>query len=150
MIDRTEHLQDLRALEASEEALRQSEEQLKRITDQMPGMVFSLYQPREGPRRYHFVSSGVRDIYGFGPEDLMRDASLIITVSDFTANDLRRRFPAASRKIQRVYNGLDLARFARPEPRRDGVDRKQRNDRNDGDSGDDRQFGCDLEIGNLD
>ena len=47
-------------------------------------------------------------------DHLMRDASLVITVSDFTANDLRRRFPAASRKIQRVYNGLDLARFARP------------------------------------
>ena len=47
-------------------------------------------------------------------DHLMRDASLVITVSDFTANDLCRRFPAASRKIQRVYNGLDLARFARP------------------------------------
>ncbi len=60
-----------------QEALRQSEEQLKRITDQMPGMVFSLYQPREGPRRYHFVSSGVRDIYEFEPEDLLRDPMLI-------------------------------------------------------------------------
>lgn len=43
---------------------------------------------------------------------LMADASLVITVSDFTARDLRRRFPRAAGKIKRVYNGLDLARFA--------------------------------------
>ncbi|MFW2357870.1 PAS domain-containing protein [Hydrogenophaga sp.] len=60
-----------------QEALRQSQEQLKLVTDQMPGMVFSLYQPRQGPRTYHFVSSGVRDIYEFAPEDLLRDPMLI-------------------------------------------------------------------------
>ena len=43
---------------------------------------------------------------------LMDGASLAVTVSDFTANDLRRRFPGAAGKIKRVYNGLDLARFA--------------------------------------
>ncbi len=42
---------------------------------------------------------------------LMADASLVVTVSDFTAGDLRRRFPAAAGKIKRVYNGLGLARF---------------------------------------
>ena len=46
---------------------------------------------------------------------LMADASLVVTVSDFTARDLRRRFPAAAGKIKRVYNGLDLSRFAAPE-----------------------------------
>ncbi|MFN0130159.1 MAG: glycosyltransferase family 4 protein [Verrucomicrobiales bacterium] len=43
---------------------------------------------------------------------LMADASLIVTVSDFTAQDLRQRFPGASGRIRRVYNGLDLSRFA--------------------------------------
>ncbi len=43
---------------------------------------------------------------------LMADASLVVTVSDFTADDLRRRFPGAAGKIKRVYNGLDLSRFA--------------------------------------
>lgn len=42
---------------------------------------------------------------------LVSEASLIVTVSDFTAGDLRRRFPAAARRIKRVYNGLDLNRF---------------------------------------
>ena len=43
---------------------------------------------------------------------LMADASLIVTVSDFTANQLRERFPASATRIHRVYNGLDLAPFA--------------------------------------
>lgn len=45
---------------------------------------------------------------------LMADASLVVTVSDFTAADLRRRFPAAAGKVRRVYNGLDMERFAAP------------------------------------
>jgi len=47
---------------------------------------------------------------------LMDDASLVITVSDFTAGNLRDRFPSAAAKIKRVYNGLDLARFATADP----------------------------------
>jgi PAS domain S-box-containing protein len=61
----------------NQEALRRSEEQLRQITAQVPGMVFVLHVASDGRREYHFVSSGVRDIYGFGPEDLMRDPMLI-------------------------------------------------------------------------
>jgi len=43
---------------------------------------------------------------------LMADASVVITVSDFSRGDLARRFPGAADKIHRVYNGLDCARFA--------------------------------------
>ena len=42
---------------------------------------------------------------------LFRDASLITTVSDFTANQLRTQFPDAVPRVQRVYNGLDLQPF---------------------------------------
>ena len=61
----------------AQEALRDGQEQLKQITDQIPGMVFSLHQSHDGTRRYDFVSSGVRDIYEFEPEDLQRDPMLI-------------------------------------------------------------------------
>ena len=61
----------------AQEALRDGREQLRQITDQIPGMVFSLYQSHEGVRRYDFVSSGVRNIYEFEPEDLKRDPMLI-------------------------------------------------------------------------
>ena len=42
---------------------------------------------------------------------LARDASLIVTVSDYTAKDLRERFPASASRVHRVYNGLDLQPF---------------------------------------
>ncbi len=52
-------------------------------------------------------------------EDLMRDASLVVTVSDYTVADLKQRFPKSSGKIRRVYNGLDLAPFQVAGERRD-------------------------------
>jgi colanic acid/amylovoran biosynthesis glycosyltransferase len=45
---------------------------------------------------------------------LMADASLVVTVSDFTACNLHLRFPTSANKIKRVYNGLDLTRFSPP------------------------------------
>jgi colanic acid/amylovoran biosynthesis glycosyltransferase len=44
-------------------------------------------------------------------ESLFRDASLIVTVSDYTAEQLRQRFPHSAARVQRVYNGMDLAPF---------------------------------------
>lgn len=42
-------------------------------------------------------------------EQLMHDASRLVTVSEFTANYLRGTYPKAAGKVRRVYNGLDLA-----------------------------------------
>jgi colanic acid/amylovoran biosynthesis glycosyltransferase len=43
--------------------------------------------------------------------DLVCGATFIVTVSDFSANWLRREFPDAADKVYRVYNGLDLLAF---------------------------------------
>ncbi len=40
-------------------------------------------------------------------EDLMRAARFVVTVSDFSAARLRTRFPGATDKIYRVYNGVE-------------------------------------------
>lgn len=53
---------------------------------------------------------------------LARDASLIVTVSEYTARDLRTRFPDAARRVHRVYNGLDLEPFMKA---REGADRSR-------------------------
>ena len=60
------------------------------------------------------------DIFCEEPEDrdvrrdrLMGDASLVVTVSDYTAGYLRDRFPGAGQRVRRVYNGLDLLPFGR-------------------------------------
>ncbi|MDQ6625933.1 MAG: glycosyltransferase family 4 protein [Verrucomicrobiota bacterium] len=39
-------------------------------------------------------------------------ATAIVTVSDFSAAQLRERFPANRAKLHRVYNGIDVAAFA--------------------------------------
>jgi glycosyltransferase involved in cell wall biosynthesis len=42
---------------------------------------------------------------------LVEAAAAVVTVSDFSADDLRRRFPAAAAKIHRVYNGVNVEGF---------------------------------------
>ncbi len=55
------------------------------------------------------------------PSDLrakLAGAHHVVTVSDFNARHLRREFPREAGRVHRVYNGIDLDRFARhPGPR---------------------------------
>lgn len=69
-------VEDITAQVHAQDELRRSEEQLRLITSQVPGMVFVVHVAPDGRRQYRFVSSGIRDIYGISPEDLIRDASL--------------------------------------------------------------------------
>lgn len=41
-------------------------------------------------------------------------SDLVLGVSDFIAAGVRRRFPALAQRCSHIYNGVDLARFARP------------------------------------
>jgi len=43
--------------------------------------------------------------------DLLRDASFVVTVSDYSAKLLMHSFPDTAAKIHRVYNGIDLSLF---------------------------------------
>ncbi len=52
-------------------------------------------------------------------DQLMRDASLVVTVSDYTVANLQQRFGHAADKVKRVYNGLDLAPFRAAGEQRD-------------------------------
>ena len=59
----------------------------------------------------------------FAPRDfvvslpkLIQNGAAIITVSDYSANDLKARFPGSAAKIHRVYNGVDFSRFHPPDP----------------------------------
>jgi len=44
-------------------------------------------------------------------ETLLKDMSVAVTVSDYTAGWLRQNYPSEAGKVRRVYNGLDLAPF---------------------------------------
>jgi glycosyltransferase involved in cell wall biosynthesis len=50
---------------------------------------------------------------------LFDEAALVVTVSDFTARQLRQRFPSAATRVMRVYNGLDLEPFKQARARAD-------------------------------
>ena len=50
---------------------------------------------------------------------LFRDASLVVTVSDYTARQLKSRFTDDAARVQRVYNGLDLQPFVEARARAD-------------------------------
>jgi colanic acid/amylovoran biosynthesis glycosyltransferase len=50
--------------------------------------------------------------------DLVREASAVVTVADYSLAWLRRNFPAQAAKMHRVYNGIETAGFplAQPDP----------------------------------
>ena len=68
--DITERMRD-------QKALRDSEEQLRLITSQMPGAVFAVHVRHDGEREYRFLSAGIRELYGLEADDLMRNAALL-------------------------------------------------------------------------
>ncbi len=72
-------VQDVTARKLAEQALQASEETFKKITAQVPGMVFRLRLGLDGTRTYTFVSEGVRDLYGVSPEAVMANNKLLGT-----------------------------------------------------------------------
>ena len=63
----------------AEAALRASEDNMRQITSQVPGMVFRVRLTYDGARKYSFVSEGVRDLYRIEPADVLADGSLLQT-----------------------------------------------------------------------
>jgi glycosyltransferase involved in cell wall biosynthesis len=47
-------------------------------------------------------------------ERRLKDADLVLGVSNFIAAGVRRRFPSLAQRCSHVYNGADIAHFARP------------------------------------
>ena len=62
-----------------EEKLRENEQQLRTLSNNLPGgMVFELDIGETGEdRQFLYVSDGVRSLHGISPEDAIRDSSLI-------------------------------------------------------------------------
>lgn len=52
----------------------------------------------------------------------LRDAAAVVTVSDFNVAYLAERFEAHADRVVRIYNGLDLERFAYAPPREDATE----------------------------
>jgi glycosyltransferase involved in cell wall biosynthesis len=53
-------------------------------------------------------------------DELIREAAFVATVSEFSASNLRKRFPDSARRIHRVYNGIDPTHFRQVDPSKNG------------------------------
>ncbi len=58
-------------------ALESSEERLRRITANVPGMVYQFLLAPDGTISFPYVSEGCREIYGVEPEAIYQDSSLL-------------------------------------------------------------------------
>lgn len=56
-------------------ALRISEQKLKKIADQVPGLIYQFRLRADGSSCVPYVSEAIRDVYGSSPEDVEHDAS---------------------------------------------------------------------------
>ncbi len=65
---------DITARHEIEEALRQSEERLRQLSDNLPdGFLYQVAETPDGLRRYLYLGSGVTRILGLAPEAVMAD-----------------------------------------------------------------------------
>ena len=70
-------VEDISAQHAAQEALARSERLLRELADQVPGMLYRILNPTTGPKRYLFVSTGARTLYGVEPADVLADDTLL-------------------------------------------------------------------------
>ena len=61
----------------TQQALAQSEAQLRLIAEQLPGVVYLSHIPYEGEPQFMYINEGVRALYGFEPEQVLRDGRLL-------------------------------------------------------------------------
>ena len=61
---------------AADEALRQSEARLQKLTASVPGMIYEFVQYPDGSYSFAYVSSGCREIYELEPQQLLENPAL--------------------------------------------------------------------------
>lgn len=58
-------------------ALRQSEARLKRLADNVPGMLYEFHLQPDGTMSFPYASSGCRNVLGLEPKQITEDASVV-------------------------------------------------------------------------
>ncbi len=96
-------IEDITPEVRAREALQRKGAELQQIVDLVPGMVYRVLLLPDGGRRATFVSSGVRELFGLEPADLMADSLLMHRLRH---EDDRARVEAATAAANRA--GLPL------------------------------------------
>jgi len=69
---------DITEKKRAEEALRERDEQLRSLADNLPlGMVYQVVREPDGTRRYVHVSAGVEVIHEISPDDVLRNPMML-------------------------------------------------------------------------
>ena len=98
VVKQTSVIRDISAQKRADAALRASEEQLRLVTSQMPGVVYRLHITPDGRRQFQYISPGVRELYGITAEQVMADGSVLS----------RLRHPADRQQLaQRIKTAVD-------------------------------------------
>jgi diguanylate cyclase (GGDEF)-like protein/PAS domain S-box-containing protein len=71
---------DITERKLTEAALRESEERLRAIAANVPGMVFQRVLRADGTLHFSYVSEGCRAVLGLGPEELMDNPQLFLSL----------------------------------------------------------------------
>ncbi|MBB4266207.1 sensor domain-containing protein [Roseospira visakhapatnamensis] len=88
-------IRDIKDRKAAETALRETQQRLTNIADNIPGLVFQRILTAEGALRYLYVSGGSLQVLGHPPEAVTRDSALLLNALD--PSD-RERFLAGLRR----------------------------------------------------
>jgi PAS domain S-box-containing protein len=70
-------VEDITERVRAQAALARSEEDLRRITAQLPGMAYRAEIDADGRRRFAYVSPGVQELFGVPPEAVLADPDLL-------------------------------------------------------------------------
>jgi len=70
-------VEDITERVAQQRDIREQQDRMQALADQIPGMVFSLVVHLDGTRRYRYVSSGARELLGVSPDVFLQDPTVI-------------------------------------------------------------------------
>lgn len=68
-------ISDVTARKLAEDKLRESDETLKKLSQQVPGAIYQFQQFPDGRSRFPYASEGIKIIYGLTPDELVDDSS---------------------------------------------------------------------------
>ena len=78
LIDVSERQAALRERQAANDALRQSEARLQKLTASVPGLIYEFMQYPDGSYSFPYASCGSREIYELEPEQIVENSALVL------------------------------------------------------------------------
>ncbi|MDX2100606.1 MAG: EAL domain-containing protein [Leptolyngbyaceae cyanobacterium bins.59] len=61
----------------AEAAFQESESRFQKMADNVPGIIYGYRLQPDGSDQFTYISSGFRDVYGFEPDGVLQDSSII-------------------------------------------------------------------------